>query len=118
MNARLRGLRVRVPVLGRDRVEQLEQRAAIAESGQLVGDRLAPALLGERPQADERQRRADAGDDQRRRGQAERHTADRVQRADEQDQESRGGGERREHESGRLFAQRGPARRGPDPHRD
>ena len=67
------GLGVRVPVLGRDRVEQLEQRTAIAESGQLVGDRFAPALLRERPQADERQSRADAGDDQRRRGQTERH---------------------------------------------
>ena len=103
--------RVRIRVLGDDRVEQLEQRAAVPEAGQLVGDRLASALLGQRAQADQRQRRARAGDDERGHGQTERHAADVVERADEQDQERRGGGERGEHEAGRLLGERRAGRR-------
>ena len=85
---------VAVGVLGADRVEQLEQRAAVAEAGQLVGDRLAPALLGEISQAEERERGTSAGDDERGHGQTERDAADVVQRADKQDQERRGRGQR------------------------
>ena len=46
---------VGVPLLGQDGVEQLEQRAAVAQAGQLVGDRLLPALVGERAQPEQRE---------------------------------------------------------------
>ena len=89
--------------IGEERVEDPEQVATVAETGQVVGHRLAVALLAQLLQAPDRQHEPDADHEQCRRRQPDRDPADRAQRADEQDDERGGGAELGKQEPGRLL---------------
>src|SRR5207302_9012204 len=82
-----------VVVFDEERIENLEEVTTVAETGQLVGDRLQPALLRQRPQASRRHRDADAHRDQRGDGKPEGPRAQMTQRSNKEHSKPRYGAE-------------------------
>ena len=112
--------RVQGVMLGEVALEQLEQAAPVAEAGEVVGDRLAVAALGQLTQPAHRDDQAGAGHEQRRDREPDRDPAGRVQAGEGEDRQRRQGPERREQETGRLLrlARVAPAAWQPDGDRD
>src|SRR5207302_9384134 len=78
-----------VVVFDEERIENLEEVTTVAETGQLVGDRLQTALLRQRPQAWCRHRDADAHRGQRGDGKPEGPRAQMTQRSNKEHSEPR-----------------------------
>ncbi len=109
--------RIGVGLLLEEVLEQLQHRAAIGETGQLVGDRLHPPVLGERAQSHERHRAAQSGGDDRGGRESERDVTEVAQRAHRQDRHGAGGREAGEDEARLGVATEPLGAGGAHPHR-
>ena len=111
---------VRVGVVGEERVEQVEELATVAEAGQLVGDRLAVALLGDGLQAPDREGEPDPDRDQRRGCQRQGDLVHLPDCVEEEDAKAGGGAEAGQQKPRRFVRceQVGAAGAQPDRHRD
>src|ERR1700692_4017365 len=112
---------VGVGVVGEKGVEKIEKLPAIAQSSQLVSNRLTVALLGQDSQAAHRERQSNPDCDQGRCGESNRHRSDLLmQRVDQQYREASARTEAREQKSsgptGRQWA--GPEGTHPNGTRD
>src|SRR5580658_2075066 len=85
--AALNGFGIRV--VGKERIQEVEELAPISKAGQVIGDRLAVSLLGQESKAPNRQRQPDANDQQRRCGKSDGDRSDLVERIDEENDQAR-----------------------------
>ncbi len=88
---------------GKEQIENMEELAAIAETGELVGVGLTVPLFGEYSKTARRNGQAHTHGEQGGDRQPQRHAADLVERAGDQNEETAGGGQSRQEESGCLL---------------
>src|ERR1700726_1961901 len=88
-----------VGVVGEEGVKKVEELPAIAQSRQLVGNRLTVALLGQDSQAAHGEGQSNTDCDQRRCGECNRDGSDLMQRVDQQYGEAGACAETREQEA-------------------
>jgi hypothetical protein len=107
-----------VALVAEEGLEDLEEVPTIPEAGQLVGQRLAEAVLGHGAQSPYRQQQSQADHDEGGGGQPQGHPTDVVESGGEEDDKGRDGGQTGQQEAGRFFRHQEVEPPGTQPHGD